>query len=248
VELAALGDAAVPEIEAAISSVADEGGKSRHFNGAGWLLFAYAKIKGPAALARLQILWSNPNLAFFRGDVESSISLALNLSSYVLSPSHPLDTPYCRPPQPRDTVDQIILAWEQGDYPEIEPCLGPRAISSVRSLLRDGGWAAVRREYWHHEGQGMFAVGYRFETAGPWSQPPENLQGGFDQNRAGGTISNVRLDTRFTTGGGAACGTMKLQFLSPGWRSYPRLLRLDVDDLGALLRVIDSCATAIGNR
>ncbi|HEX3742658.1 MAG TPA: hypothetical protein VHW09_01955 [Bryobacteraceae bacterium] len=246
-ELAALGDDAIPEIEAAISSVADEGEQSPRFDGTAWLLLAYAKIKGPVALARLQPLLSNPKLAQYRGGVEQSISLALGLTSYVASPSVP-DTPICLPPQPRDSLDRIILAWEQGDRAGIEAVLGPRANSSFRSLLGKLSWTAIRRDYWHHDGQGIVAVGYRFETVGPWSKPAETLQGRIGPYVATSKALSSGFDTQFTTGAGRACGGVTLRFNDSLWSAFPWMFRVDCDDVRGLLHLIDSCATPIGNR
>src|SRR5581483_7836402 len=47
--LAELGDTATPEIERVMTSLVSQGRQSRFHLNAGWVLLAYAKIKGPPA-------------------------------------------------------------------------------------------------------------------------------------------------------------------------------------------------------
>ena len=56
-QLAALGPAALPDLERALDSIERERDRSPFNAGANWLLLAYAKAEGPRAVERLQRLF-----------------------------------------------------------------------------------------------------------------------------------------------------------------------------------------------
>jgi hypothetical protein len=83
--LVALGSPAVPAIEEALDSFEAYGYKSKVQPGMAWLLYTYARIKGPAAYPRLHRLIGNPMLGSWAVGIDNSIALEFGLTSYVSS-------------------------------------------------------------------------------------------------------------------------------------------------------------------
>ena len=83
--LARLGASALPSLEGALDSIEKKGERSEFSSGAPWLLYAYAKIEGPAAFSRLRRMIARPRLNFFQAGLDNAIALSLGLTSYVSS-------------------------------------------------------------------------------------------------------------------------------------------------------------------
>ena len=242
--LAELGATAIPDIERALDAIEKRGESSEYALGAGWLLDSYVHIKGPAGFPRVRRMMRNPNLAFLGLDLDGAAALSLGLTSYVSDSHAPGRVFHCsRGGEPRDPLDQLILAWEWGDRPWLEASLGPRATAALNSLLEARTWADMRAEIWHAAIGRRVAVGYRFDISGRWAEPEETL----DEERAAGTgviPENPDLDTRFKNGSAGDCGRFRVKFLKtpievgPGYLAYV----VDNSDLGNLLRLISSCA------
>src|SRR5262249_28332706 len=119
--LAKFGTRAATEIEQALDSIERRGRSSEFAVSAGWLLIAYARIKGPAAFSRLREMRSNPGLRFLALSLDESAALSLGVTSYVSSFREPLPVTHCdRESDPRDGLDQFILAWERNDPSRLE--------------------------------------------------------------------------------------------------------------------------------
>ena len=85
-QLVKMGTPAIRAIEEALDSFETRGEKSEIGWHAGWLLLAYAQIKGPAAYPRLHKLIGNPKLgAYADSGWITLIALAFGLTSYVSS-------------------------------------------------------------------------------------------------------------------------------------------------------------------
>ena len=241
--LARLGDSAIPEIEKELDAIEMHGYQSG--DGSSWLELAYARIKGPDAYPRLRRMGGNPRLGFDRHNLDSSIALSLSITSYVSDSRLLLRSIRCtRGPEPRDALDQLILAWERNDRLWLEASLGPRASAALNLLLKGRTWADLRAELWHGRSPGGVAVGYRFDIPGRWSAPQETL----DEEGSSGAVAlpdNPDLETRFKNGSGGDCGRRRVKFLKTPMGAGPGYLMYVVDnfDLGDLLRLIGSCAT-----
>jgi hypothetical protein len=114
--LVKMGESAVPAIEEALDSYEARGGKSNVPLQAGWVLLAYARIKGPEAFPRLHRLIGNPNLAYHAGSIDFSIALALGLTSYVSS--------FARLPE-SDDVHVCTVAGSTAEELKVTPCVPP---------------------------------------------------------------------------------------------------------------------------
>jgi hypothetical protein len=81
-----------------------------------WLLYAYARIQGRSAFPRLWGVSTDPALCESLGLLPaSSIALAFDLTSYVPDTCPVRRVFHCWGQQPRDALNQFILAWEKND-------------------------------------------------------------------------------------------------------------------------------------
>jgi hypothetical protein len=81
--LAKLGLSAIPALQQALDSIESLGDASKFSFNSGWLILAYARIEGPAALPQLQKMIGNPKLDFLQVSLERAVALSLGLTSYV---------------------------------------------------------------------------------------------------------------------------------------------------------------------
>ena len=116
--LVKLGDAAEPELDTALDSIGKQGNSSKFAAGGHWLLHAFAKIKGPAALPRLRKMIGNYRFGFLDSSLDSAAASALGITSYVSSWRQPIpdSSTSCEGPTPRQSLDRFILAWERKDH------------------------------------------------------------------------------------------------------------------------------------
>lgn len=239
--LAMLGTEGLPVIERSLGEVEKNGLLSAFGYNATWLMYAYAKADGPQALPRLERI-RGLKIDSFEYAIDSAVALALGLTSYVSAPQMlGLGEPICRPWEPRDALDRLILAWETDDRSGIEAGLSPHAAVAWKALLEGKEWKEMRGDLWHANAGGSYAVGYRFEKVGRWSEPEQTLEDeGLNRNVAGDEASPV-LSTQFKDRSGADCGRLVVRFsrARSGWRPAYAIDNSDIEDL---LRVISSCA------
>ena len=231
------GDSAIPALETALTSIEKFRQKSRFAFKAGWLFEAYARIRQSAAFPRLRGLRKNPRLAFLQWGLDRSVALSLRLTSYVSASGLLADKVVCGGVlEPRDLLDQLILAWERNDPKWVQASLGPDASSALDSLLSARAWAKMRARLWVRKAHGKVAVGYRFEDLGWWSARDRPLQIDLGARKP----ANPEINTLFTNDVGAECGRYDVKFRLTGG---PRFMCLvNNDDLEGLFRLIASCA------
>jgi hypothetical protein len=242
--LVKLGVSAIPDVEHALDSIEGLGDGSEYAPGAGWLVDAYAEIVGPDAFMRLRRMLSNPKLAFLRLDLDGSIALSLNLTFYASGSRVPTRLFLCdRRGEPRDALNQLILAWRSNDIRWLQGSLGPRASVALNSLLEGRTWADMRAELWRGASGSEVAVGYRFEAPDWWSRPEDTL-GRKREFVALAHPEDPDFETRFVNASGGDCGKIRVKFLATPKGAGPGYLMYVVDnsDFGELLRLIGSCA------
>jgi hypothetical protein len=243
------GEAALPAVEEALDLLKKPGARYNIPNGLYWLLYAYAKIEGHTAFPRLWDLNVDPNLRSLGMAFSEAMALALGLTSYVPDTLSLTSTFRCTGPQPRDALNQLILAWERGDGKWLENALGHDAAAALQSLRGQRSWAEIRAALWSVKSSDHLAVGYQFVLQGRFSVPEMDLMDtpSGDSNLPGlgapqSKPSEFLLATRFTDKGGKYCGTFQVKFLRhpspPGELSF----LVDNSDLEGLLRLINSCA------
>jgi len=243
--LAQMGQAAVPALEEALASI-ERGGQTSHFaRGAYWVLASYAKIEGPASDPRLRRMAADPKFAFLSLGLDSAIALEQSITSHVSESQTLANVLDCiRPQEPRDALNQLILAWERGDRLWFEASLGPQAKDSLKALLKGKTWVKMRASFWKNRPSSSVALGYRFNDAGRWGEPRETLD--IDREYPLGNIGpqSPRIETLLKTSSGGDCGKVWVEIvLAPTGKRGPALAYLvDNSDLPGLLRAITSCA------
>jgi hypothetical protein len=245
--LVALGSAAIPDLDSAFDQIEQQGEKTLLARNSRWLLFAYARIRGPKAYQRLRAMIDSPRLRFLCSDLDGSLALALSLTSYVSASRVAYESIGFRM-EPRYSLDAMILAWMQGNRTRMEEELGPNARSSLESLLAKRSWADLEDQMWHGPTGSDAAIGFRFETPGDWSKPEEALDQGLQNRRRYVNLDELptepRLLTQFVDKVGNNCVKREIRFArvprvpeGTGFRYF-----VDDSDLEGLLRTISGCA------
>jgi hypothetical protein len=239
-----LGDVAVPELQGALDSVLKEGETSRFVRNAGFLGYAYAKLKGPSAYPLLRTLINRAGLESLRQPFANSVSVAFGLTSYVDSSITP-NRGGCRAPEPRDALNQLLAAWLRGDRRQFESSIGPQGKAALRGLLDETSWTATREKLLHSGNTGHVALGYTLRIGGRWSQPEGTAQAEAPIDLAQ-YPRNPEVDTHFSDGSGKPCGDYTLRFRRVESDFLPKY-EIDNSNLGTLLRMISACATDVRN-
>lgn len=275
-ELAVLGEAALPEIEKELDAVENGQGAP---SGLHWLELAYARIKGPSAYRKLRNLELASKLGSdsWNGDdsrrmgLDQAIALSLGLTSFVSAPAASVENyrqcrfdsnanavtlspgpcpagthaepirKLCSGDEPRDALETVIKALERNDDFSFRARLGSDATTALESMMKRKTWAELRTELLpQSEPRTDFAVGYLFDDAGLWSEPPDTLSNKPYDDRP----QTAGFVTRFKTQSGADCGTYKVQFLlTPIDGVFGEQYVVNNSDLAGLLQTIASCAT-----
>jgi hypothetical protein len=242
--LVSLGAASIPHLDAAFDAIEDRGLRSPFAENAVWMFFAYAKIEGTSAYARLRNMASDPKLVSLQAGLDASIALSLGLTSYVSDSRKMSSGVVCRNEQPRDALDRLFLAWEKDDRRSFEAQLGPSARAALKALLNGTTWAEVRTDYWRGKRAHGIALKYRVDTPGPWSEPPETLEDKVEGIAATpAQPAEFRLNVHLRSGPGVECGDRAVVFVrtASGETSIGRYL-IDNSDIASLLRAMTTCA------
>lgn len=238
--LVKLGALAIPDLQDALDSIELRGQKSEFVTNAGWLFHVYARIMGPTAYARLFRIIGDPKLAFLQNSLDDSVALAFGLTSYVSFNHAAGRIPHCRAEQPRDALDQLILAWERNDQSSMEANLGPNGRSALDRIIKGKTWSEVRAKLWRGQSASYVAVGYHFEVSGLWSEPEETLDD--EKHSIAKYPREPELDTVFENRQGGGCGTHRIIFKKAAHEDGSTMYLIDNGDLEELLHVIGSCA------
>ena len=243
-ELVQLGRTAVPDLKRAFDSIEKKGWHSSFYQNASWLFFAYARILGPAAVPRLRSMRKNAKLANATRGLDDALALSLGLTSYVSAMGTPSPSLGCRRGQPRDALDKLVASLELGSLDELQKSLGPEARKTLEHDLEVRAWETMRQEIFHMRPGVDYAVGYRFETQGPWSEPEETL---VQPNEEGplSTADNFELETRFVDSTGKDCGRFEVDFVKVKSPLIQDIYRIDNANIEDLLRLISRCSAMI---
>ena len=182
----------------------------------------------------------SPKLDSLHISLDRAIALSLGLTSYVSSGREGGPLIICRRQEPRDALDELLLALERGDRSELESTLGPEAWMALDRLLVGKSWEAVYRELWPAAPTGQHAVGYLFDIHGRWPEPEETLV----ENRNDGddplTSAEIALDTQFKTSTAKNCAKYLVGFKEVSQFGRVRYL-VNNTNLGDLIQSIKTC-------
>lgn len=219
ISLVGLGVTALPSLEQAIRSFEAVGARSPFAPNSAWLFYSYARIKGADAFPDIHRMTNNPRMSFLQPGLDGAASISLGLTSYVSGARLPTRVFFCnRQEEPRDSLDQLILAWERDDRALLLASLGPGAKEALNKLLQGNTWAGLRAQFLSNKRADSMAMGYRFEISGPWSAPSETLQ----ENKSEPEVPydtfspNLNLETRLTDEMGVDCGRQRVEFTRMG--------------------------------
>jgi len=259
-----LGDSAVPALEEALSSFEAKGERPEVATKVGWLMLAFARIKGPSAFPVLHRMIGNPRLSDSALGIDNAIALAFGLTSYVSSfrgvalyAFHPCAVPNstattlsptpCVPPSRELPIESFRC--DRGEEPRdaLDRFVLAWETGNDLSLKASVGPTARstsdRMPGLKSAGRDV-QLGYRFLVPGRWSEPDETL----DEERKWGdptaNYTSSELETIFTNSSGVDCGKIRLHF-SPAAQNGRADQRYVIDnaDVGNLLQLIAVCAT-----
>jgi hypothetical protein len=127
-KLVNFGPSAVPALEVALDSFETRGDQSGVAPEAGWLLLAYARLKGSAAYPRLHRMYANPSLASYSSNLDAALALAFGFTSYLstvrATQTHQFHA--CVGADGHSTLSQM-------------PCAAPKQEQPVKSIRCDRG-------------------------------------------------------------------------------------------------------------
>jgi len=241
--LAKLGDAALPAINAALDSVEELGEPSKFAYNAELLLLADAGIRGPVAYSRLARMIGRSEFAFISLGLDRAAAVSLGLTSYVSSTRTAMRVFNCgRTEDPRDALDQLILAWETDDRASLQASLGPNAQANLNSVLDKRTWADLRAQLWPSNSSTAVSVGYQFVNF-PFLAPEGTLE---VKGKSINTVEfpvNTAIEVLLKNKAGRECARYSVEFIKvrePGG-PLPSYVIDNRDSIG-LLKAIASCA------
>src|SRR5579871_3676784 len=232
--LIALGSAALPDVEVALSSKGTRYGFLT-------LAYAYAKLKGPAAFPRLRALMTE----YRESGLGRSAAAAIGATSFVSSNADswmrdhqcavgefsvqmqkepcqeesqeiPLMVVACgRPILPQSGMDRFILGWEWDDRHIFERALGPHAKETSRSTMTPSGSVDPLANKIPRE---EMLIGYKFLTPGPFSEREDE----HDWSQRSERPDAVDIETAFFNAEGESCGAHVVVHFTRGSVRDPR--------------------------
>lgn len=159
--------------------------------------------------------------------------------------AEPLLNIHCdRRMEPRDALDQLIRSLERNHDFLFQEGLGPDASAAWESLLQGATWEQLRGKILDSGSYGNYAVGYRFEPSGRWSEPDEPLDGILDHDLPS-NLEKPMLKVQFTNVSGVNCGNYQVDFLhaeASGRLPHDTPYLVNNSDLEGLLAIIGACA------
>ncbi len=231
--LVSIGASALPDLEHALNRIEKRGPGPGLEGKSAWLLYAYVNIAGRDALPVLKRMLANPLMESLRATVDSSIALALGLTSYVDS-LRPYAMPICGPQEPTGAFDNFLVDWMTGDRNALEKDLGPESVEALGHM----------RDLPGNVTSGGFAIGYRFEPD-EWSESHASLREGSEPARQSAEAPVFETAVTLSNRDGQACGSTQIRFLRvPADGLVPAHYLIESSNLADLARLISVCTPA----
>lgn len=238
------GPLAITQLEQVFDSLQARGAESPYFQRPGWFFLAYARMLGPSASQRLRTMMADPKLIDLQVALDRALAVSFGVTSYISAARKYGPGDLCRRAEPRDALDELIAAFEQGDLSRLQPILAPAATTGLRQTQGDRSWGDFHHEIWPFPPKGQSAVGYLFEVNGRWSEPEQVLEGPSRYSRDYGDApllaDDFSLVTDFKTKSGEDCGSYVVSFheIHVGPQDH---YQVNNEDLDGLIRLINSC-------
>lgn len=243
--LAQRGESALAVIEPVLRSLVEKGERSEYALSARWILMAYARIKAEDAVPRLRQIYNVPRIPMGLS-LDTAFAIALGLTSYVSDLREDIGGA-CRPDEPREALDRLLIALKEGQRSQIESVLGANARAKFKDFIKGRDWREVRREIWPRQAGAVVGVGYRFQLAGTWADPDESLrEGGRWQRGDAERLTSeleITIDTLFHDGSGKPFGRRPVRFAKASAEDPFDKYHVNNEDLGELILTIAACAS-----
>jgi hypothetical protein len=243
-QLAHEGPSATAQLEHVFDSLQTQGTESTYFEHADWFFLAYASMLGPSASERLRTMIADPKFVSLQVALDRALAVSLGITSYISSVRKFGPGDLCRRAEPRDALDELIAAFEQGEFSRLAPVIGPAAVATLGQMEGGRSWEEFHRAVWRVPPRRQSAVGYVFNIRGRWSEPEQVLEGPSRYARNYGDApvlaDDFYLVTSFRTDSGQDCGDYVLNF-----HTVPDGVRvryqINNEDLDGLIRLINTC-------
>jgi len=238
------GSLATTQLEQVFDSLQARGAESPYFQRSIWFFLAYASMLGPSASERLRTMIADSKFVSLQVALDRALAVFFGVTSYISSVRKFGPGDLCRRAEPRDALDELIAAFEQGDLSRLAPVVGPAAVATLGQMEGGRSWEEFHRAVWRVPPKGQSAVGYLFDIRGRWSEPEQVLEGPSRYARNYGDApvlaDDFGLVTRFKTNSGSDCGTYTVDFhaVHDGVRVH---YQVNNSDLDGLVRMINSC-------
>lgn len=238
------GSSATAQLEQVFDSLQARGAESPYFERPDWFFLAYASTLGPSASRRLRAMIADPKLVDLQVALDRALAVSFGVTSYISSVRKYGPGDLCRRAEPRDALDELIAAFEQGDFSRLARVIGPAAVATLGQMEEGRSWEEFHRAVWRVPPERQSAVGYLFDIRGRWSEPEQVLEGPSRYARNYGDApvlaDDFDLVTSFRTDSGHGCGDYVLHF-----HAVPDGVRVryqvNNEDLDGLIRLINTC-------
>jgi hypothetical protein len=208
------------------------------------LVYAYAWIGGKSAFPALIRLANNSDFRALHHVIEESLALSLGITSWIDDNTR-LGVPLCRPMEPRDALDKLIVGFFDGDRESFVGAMGPVARASWERFVGPESWKSARARILSNP---VGSLGYRFAEAGVWSEGAEEFSDAIEGKKTYPNVSDFpvspAIDTVFNDSVGSRCGRWNIVFDRRGTYPSGAFYLVDSPDIEGLLRLVASCAAA----
>lgn len=236
------GEAAAKVLAVALQEVLE--GRRGTFN-LHWLTDAYATLKGAGSLPLLRRLAADGRFSAHTAALDCSMAISLGLSSWVTLSLPAVSVIRCQGAEPRDGLNQLILAWIHGDKGEVLAALGPNAAAGLETTIGHGTWARFRDELGAADEGSRAAIGYQLMELRPVVVPELRLPGRPDQPSRLDILGALESRVRFANELDADCATVRVEFVVLGHLGgAPSRVLVNSRDLRDILRSISRCASS----
>ncbi|MBL0159341.1 MAG: hypothetical protein IPP47_19860 [Bryobacterales bacterium] len=130
----------------------------------------------------------------------------------------------------------------KNDRAGIAASLGPVAEAAWLALVQAGGIAGLPGERARAVAARPVDIGYRFRVSGAWGEAAPWLAKVDPSQGTDAMARDLEIETWFTDGVGAGCGTFRIRFIEGRGRWGSPTYLVDSADVGALFGILMGCA------